>query len=82
VLHESTSIVHDCDNEEEDNESNSVHDNSDLPLPSKEDVFKAFDVLQRYVSGMPDMPIDISEKVYTVAQYVALRCAPNIKQEN
>jgi hypothetical protein len=42
---------------------------------------KPFDVHQRYVSGMT-MPIDISEKVYTIAQYVALRCAPSIKREN
>jgi hypothetical protein len=80
VLHESTSIVHDHDNEEEVNENNSVDDNSDLPLPSKEDVCKALDILQRYMSGTSDMPIDMCEKVDPVAQYVALRSAPKLKE--
>jgi hypothetical protein len=49
VFHE-TSIVHDHDNEEEDNENIRIHDNSDLLLPSREDVLKALDILQRYMS--------------------------------
>jgi hypothetical protein len=40
VFHESTTIVHDHDNEEEDSENNSVDGNSDLSLLYEGDVLK------------------------------------------